>query len=122
MANDLVKRPEGRPTVMTEETMTKLESIFKIGGTILEACSYAGISNKTYYRWLEEDEDFVTKMEAAKHYADVAAKNVVVTSITKDQNLDTAKWWLEKREFRQGGLVNVQVNNYNDILKKINDD
>lgn len=91
----------GRPTIYSDELVTKLESILKIGGTIEEACSYALISKETYYRWLEEKPDFMTKMEQAKHYSDIVAKNIVVDSMHKDKNLDTAKWWLEKREFRQ---------------------
>lgn len=102
MANKkLIKRPVGAPTKKTEETVRKLESIFKVGGTVEESCSYAGISKPTYYEWCNTDKNFLTKMEAAKHYADVEAKNVVVKAITKDRDLATAKWWLEKREFNK---------------------
>jgi hypothetical protein len=97
----------GRPTKLTNDTVTKLESIFKIGGTTEEACSYALISRETYYRWLDEDKDFMTKMESAKHYSDIVAKNIVVDSMHKDQNLDTAKWWLEKRQFKNVPLVDI---------------
>lgn len=90
----------GAPSKLTPDTVTKLESIFKIGGNVEEACSYALISKQTYYRWLKESEDFVTKMESAQCYADIVAKNVVVDSMIKDKNLDTAKWWLEKRQFK----------------------
>jgi hypothetical protein len=81
--------------------VVKLESILKIGGTIEEACSYALINKTTYYRWLEENEDFTTKMESAQHYADIVAKNVVVDSMIKDRDIQTAKWWLEKRQFNR---------------------
>lgn len=91
----------GRPTKLDDELVVKLESILKIGGTIEEACSYALINKTTYYRWIENDEGFATKMESAKRYSDILAKNIVVDSMHKDRNLDTAKWWLEKREFRQ---------------------
>ena len=50
----LSKNEGGAPTKMTDDTVTKLESILKIGGTIEEACSYALISRETYYRWLKE--------------------------------------------------------------------
>lgn len=106
----LSKNEVGRPTLLVPETVTKLESILKIGGTIEEACSYALISRETYYRWLKENEDFMTKMESAQHYSDIVAKNIVVDSMHKDKNLDTAKWWLEKRVFKQNGPM-VQVNN-----------
>lgn len=104
----------GRPTKLTDETVTKLESILKIGGTVEEACSYALISRETYYRWLKDNESFLTKMESAEHYSDIVAKNIVVDSMHKNKNLDTAKWWLEKRQFKPGATVEVkqQFNNF----------
>ena len=111
MESKVIKHAGGAPTVVTPEVETKLESILKIGGTIAEATTYAGIGERTYYDRAKASEEFSRKMEAAKHYADVAAKNVVVASITQDKNLDSAKWWLEKREFRNtGNSVAVKVN------------
>lgn len=98
----------GRPAIqITDELVNKLESIFKIGGTVEEACSYALISGPTYYKLTKQDQTFLRKMQAAQHYADVAAKNVVVKSITKDKDVETAKWWLEKREFKQNQQLNI---------------
>lgn len=109
MSKDIVKRGVGRPTKMTDDVVNKLESILKVGGTIEEACAYAKISKMSYYKWLEDSNDFLTKMESAKHYADIVAKNVVVDEIVNKKDLATAKWWLEKREFRDKGN-NQQVN------------
>ena len=97
----LTKLNTGRPTKLDDDMVVKLESILKIGGTIEEACSYALINKTTYYRWLGENEDFATKMDSAQHYADIIAKNVVVDSMIKDRDIQTAKWWLEKRQFNK---------------------
>lgn len=102
------KNKGGAPTKITPEVETKLESILKIGGTIAEATSYAGIGERTYYSMQERDEKFRQKMEAAKHYADVVAKNVVVDDIVKNKEVSTAKWWLEKRQFKDTPQVAVQ--------------
>lgn len=111
MAENNTKGLVGRPTVILPEVVAKMENIFKVGATIEEACSYVGINKATYYRHLEKDDIFATKMEAAQHYADIVAKNVVVDSIVKDKDLGSAKWWLEKREFKNtGNNVAVQVN------------
>ena len=99
----------GRPTKYSKEMVVKLESIFKVGGTVEEACSYAGINKTTYYRWIEQNEGFATEMDAAQHYADIVAKNVVVDSIVKDRNVGDAKWWLEKRQFKDTGAVGVRT-------------
>ena len=111
MGKHLTKNLGGRPTKMNDEVIAKLENIFKVGGNIDEATTYANIDRATYYRWIEADASFATKMESAKHYSDIVAKNVVVEAITKDRDLVTAKWWLEKREFKDKGFqTNIQNN------------
>lgn len=108
----LQKKKTGRPSVVTTETITKLESIFKIGGNDEEAISYAGIGVQTYYDHLKADENFRSKMMAAKNYSNIAAKNIVVDAIIKDKDLNTAKWWLEKKhpDFKLQAATLVQVN------------
>lgn len=113
----LIKRGVGRPTKLSEDLVLKLESILKIGGTIDQACSYAGIARETYYRWLEQHKDFRTKMEAAQYYSDIAAKNLVTKAILEDKDVQTAKWWLEKREFKNQTQVAVQVNNFSNLIE-----
>ena len=99
--NKVVKNEGGRPTKLDEDTVKKLESIFKVGGTVEQACAYAGITRQSYYNYIKADEGFLTKMDNARFYSDIVAKNLVVDSIIKDKNLDSAKWWLEKREFNK---------------------
>ena len=101
MTKKIAKSNAGRKTLMTEEIVNKLEEIFKIGGTIDEACSYAMISRQTYYNWIEQDKDFLTKMESAQRYIDIAAKRNVGYAITKEKDLNTSKWLLEKKQFNQ---------------------
>ena len=100
----------GRPTLYSQDMVSKLESIFKIGGTVEQAITYAGISKETYYTWGEKHIGFLTKMEQARTYADIVAKNIVVDSMIKDRDVSTAKWWLEKREFKQIIQNNTQIN------------
>jgi hypothetical protein len=100
----------GRPTLYSEEMVSKIESIFKIGGTVEQALSYAGITKPTYYDWIEKHPNFLTRMESARAYPDIVAKNIVVDSMIKDKDVNTAKWWLEKREFKQTQQNNTQVN------------
>lgn len=106
---------EGRPTKLTDDVVNKLENIFKVGGNVEEAISYAGISKQTYYNWIEADISFLTKMDAARHYADIVAKNVVIDAIVKDRDLGTAKWWLEKREFKNTTNNTTQILNQGEM-------
>ena len=108
-----IAKKAGRKSVITPEVEKKLEDIFKIGGTIAEATSYAGIGERTYYSNIEMHEKFQQKMEAAQHFADVAAKHVVVDKIVKEKDDSNARWWLEKRQFKDTSQPSVQLNQFN---------
>lgn len=116
MGRSVTKDLGGRPTKLSNEVVQKLEDIFKIGGTVDQAVNYARIARRTYYYWLEDDEDFAQKMQSAQEYADTVAKKIVVDAMTKGQDVATAKWWLEKREFKNSNQTNVQVNNFIPLL------
>lgn len=110
MSKKIVKGAGGRPTKFDKVVVEKLVSIFKIGGSIEEACANARIDKQTYYNWLEAHPGFSTEIASAQHYSDIAAKNVVVGSILKHKNIESSKWWLEKRVFK-----NTQTNVQNNI-------
>jgi hypothetical protein len=119
MADELTKIKDGRPTIRSEAIVTKLESVLKIGSSDTAACSYAGISRETFYRWIKEDEDFCDRIENARNYAILAARHVVVTSIIEDKNLDTSKWYIEKHDAKQqGNQQNTQVNVFTTLKDK----
>ena len=44
----------GRPTVVDDEVIKKLEEVFSIGGSVGEACFYADISEETYYYFVKK--------------------------------------------------------------------
>lgn len=88
--------PIGRPTKMTDEVVGKLESAFKDGATITEACRIAQIDRTIYYDWLKADKTFSNKMTSAQEYPDAIAKMLIVDAI-KNKDVDTAKWWAERR-------------------------
>ena len=122
MTKQIAKNQGGRPTKLTDETVSKLESIFKVGGTVEEACSYALITKETYYQWIKKHESFLTKMTAAKHFADIVAKNIVVDSIVKDRNVEDAKWWLKNRVFKDNApQQTVNMNVFGDLREQYSD-
>lgn len=93
------KKPTGRPTKKTEEVVQKLIDVFKIDWTVEEACAHAWIKKRTYYHWLEHDEEFLHEMEAAKQYAFTLARKTLVKWI---QSWDTksAIEFLKRRDKR----------------------
>ena len=123
MTDDLMA-PEpnevGRPTVITPETVQKLVDVFKLGVKDQAACAYAGISRQTFYKHLQDDTEFSDKIEAARGYAVIAARQVVVRDIVEKNNVDTAKWYLEKHDVKQevGVQQNTQVNVFNQLKEK----
>ncbi len=93
--------PVGRPTVMTPEIISKLEEVFAIGGSDLEACFYAGISHESLYKYQRENPEFTERKEALKERPILKARQTIVKSLDDPIN---AKWYLErkkKKEFAQ---------------------
>lgn len=98
------KKKVGRPSKRTEEIESKLEYAFSIGSTILGACFYAGISEKTFHNWANEDEEFLQRMNALKEKPILKA----LETVNKDlEDAQTAKWYLEKKhaEFKPKQVV-----------------
>lgn len=97
----MAKNKGGRPTIMTPETIRKLEEVFAIGGTDKEACFYADISHQTLYDYQSLHPEFVERKEALKEKPILKARQTIVRSL---DNAQYAAWYLErkrKKEFAQ---------------------
>jgi len=90
----------GRPSKYNEDAVKKLLDVFKLGGSVEEACSYAGISKVTYYAWVEKRPNLLTEIEQAKLYPSIVARNIIVESMQRNRDVSTAKWYLEKTAFK----------------------
>ena len=105
----------GRPTVMTNATVQKLEAALRDGFSVEMACHVSGVSRSTYYGHLNSNPDFMDKMELARQWPTQRAKQVVVQAINNG-DLAAAKWWLERKEraeFAANPPVQSQQNNLN---------
>lgn len=107
----------GRPSNFDDETIQKLESVFKLGVTVGVACNHAGVSDSAYYVKMKEDEDFRDKMESARDYARIAAGQIVVNAIVKDRDVETAKWWLAKKHPDEFGETHKLSGEYKLIIE-----
>lgn len=93
--------PGGRPTKMTPETLGKLEEIFAIGGSDIEACFFANISPDTLYEYQKSNPKYTERKEALKEQPILKARQTIVKALAEPEN---AKWYLErkkKKEFAQ---------------------
>ena len=89
------KSKRWRPTKINEESVGKLEEIFKRDWNVSEACSYAGIHRDTYYQNLKKNKEFSDRMERARMFPFIYAKKKLFEAIgSKDPNI-SAKYALE---------------------------
>ena len=83
----MVKRVVGRPTIMTENIVNKLEEAFLLGCTDLEACLFADISKQTLYNYQDKNPEFVDRKEMLKENPVFLARKSVIGSFEEDGKL-----------------------------------
>lgn len=89
--------PGGRPRVIDEVTLQKLETAFKIGCPDEEACFYAGISTSTLYNYQNETEGYLEQKKLWKRRPVLKARQVIIGAL-ESNDLNTAKWYLERKD------------------------
>lgn len=90
------ERPVGRPTVMTDETLSKLEEAFLNGASDKEACFIANISTQSLYDYQKLNPEYAERKEGLKDMPKYQAKKNIVEAI-KDKNLTTSQWYAERK-------------------------
>lgn len=93
----------GRPTVMTEEVIAKLEEAFLNGATDREACFIANISKDSLYDYCKLNPDFSDRKEDLKDMVKYQARQNIVGAI-KNGDKPLSQWYLERKaksEFAQ---------------------
>ena len=93
----------GRPTVLTQEAILKLEAAFLVGGTDLEACCNAGISMSTLYLYCQNNPKFSDRKELLKNQPTLKAKLIIDGALTEG-DLATAHKVIDRKE---GSKVDV---------------
>jgi hypothetical protein len=99
------RKPQGRKAkLLDSERVTRLENALKAGNTIRNACALAGVSDKSYYRWLKEAEaapmghplrEFRDTVKRAKAIAEDRCVRIIQNAAKT--NWQAAAWWLERR-------------------------
>jgi len=100
------KNSVGRPTVMTEETINKLEEVFAIGGSDKEACFYANISHQTLYDYQEKHPEFIERKEALKEKPILKARQTAVSKLSESYS-NAMDYLKRKRKSEFGDNVDV---------------
>jgi len=87
----------GRPTVMTDEVIRKLEEAFLLGCTDLEACLAADISKTSLYEYQDKHPEFAERKEALKSNPVYRARRVILDALSEGDVL-TANKVIERKE------------------------
>lgn len=94
--NKKVPNPTGRKSVMTPETIEKLEQAFLYGATDKEACLVAGISPAALYQYQEKNPKFTERKALLKEMPVYQAREAVIKAFRRDPNL--ALKYLERKK------------------------
>jgi hypothetical protein len=85
----------GRPSVMTQEVVRKLEHSFVYDCTVEEACLYAGISRTAYYEFCKKYPQFTDRIEQLRHATFFVLRKCIVAAAEHDADL--ALKYLERK-------------------------
>ena len=77
MTNKTTKNKVGRPTVITEEVLAKLEYAFSIGCTDKEAYSHAKVSKEAFYGYQNNNPKFKEYKEQLKQKPFLKARDSI---------------------------------------------
>jgi len=108
----------GRPSVIDERVLSKLEEGFMMGLTDVECCLYVDIWTKTLYRYIEANPEFWHRKEELKHNLKMVAKANLNKTIKAWDSIDS-KWYLErkgkdefslKQEIEQHSTIDMNIN------------
>lgn len=112
--------PAGRPTVIDNDAIRKLEEAFLLGCSDLEACLFAGIGKTAFYNYKKDNEEFAERVEILKSNPVMKARKVVMDAIDAgDEN--TAKWVIDKRDGRARQSVDLTSSDRSMSPKNFND-
>lgn len=86
----------GRPTVITEEVLRKLEEAFSYGATDKEAIFVANISSTAFYEYCKANPEFAERKEQLKDMPKYAARKNIVNAI-HDGDKAVSQWYAERK-------------------------
>ena len=109
----------GRPTVMTDETIHKLEEAFSWDCSDLEACFYANIGKSTFYNYVKAHPEFQDRIDELRKSPLIRARRTIINSL---DDVKTAEWYMEKKNAKEfSGIEKHEISgsNGNPILLNI---
>lgn len=90
----------GRPSIVTQRVIDKLEEAFAIGCSDREACLYANISMATLYNYQKVNKEFLERKEMLKEKPILRARQTVISNLG---DVNTAFRFLERKKSDEFG-------------------
>jgi transposase len=113
----------GRKTLLYSESKDRLLDAITKGLTINDACEYAGISEQTYYNWLNKDVSSIKNEEDKKKYlefleslkkAQSECQMYCLDFLMKDKSWQSKAWVLERRFPDRWAKKDMTINENNE--------
>jgi hypothetical protein len=99
-------RKRGRPTVLNRYVLRDLKKAYCVDATDKEACSLAGISEKTLYNYQNRNPEFIHQKQVWKASLIFKAREALVNALEGDGRL--AFRYLERRLPQEFGCYSVR--------------
>ncbi len=99
----------GRPTVMTDEAIRKIEEVAALDGSVAEMAYYAGIHPDTIYAHLKENKDFSDRITALREKPILKARQTVVQKMSESYQ-NAVDYLKRKRKLEFGDSMNIDAN------------
>jgi hypothetical protein len=100
----------GRPTVVTQNAVLRLETAFALGCNVKVALAFAELSKDAYSRLLQRQPEFRERFERLRETPVLQAKRNVAMAIAAG-DVAVSRWYLEKRcpEYSPRAQLDVNV-------------
>jgi len=100
-----------------------VETYSLLFGHISDTCRTVGIARKTYYNWIDNDEDFRSKILEAEYELNDDIREVLVKK-AGEGDMTAVMFYLKNRhpDFKPQPMTLIQNNNYKEVIKGINDE
>lgn len=89
-------KKRGRPSVLTPDTLNRLDYAFAMGCSDKEACSYANVSQSAFYNYLDKHPDYKEYRDALKLKPILKAKDENLKLIESGDPVHI-RWFLERK-------------------------
>ncbi len=114
------KNKGGRPPVVTDAVVGKLELGFRAGLNKTECCEFAGISRTALYDYIDRTPGFADKIEELRSHPSAQAKLNISLRIDKG-DIELSQWYLERKNRDEFSLkqqvdTTVTVTKLEDLL------